>query len=356
MASSAVILSTAAYLPPQKLTIEDFVRMGAQRTLVEKWGVFEHRVAEGETATDMEAKAGLLALERAGLKPEEVDLIIGTTTLAEKINPPNVMLTQYKIGASNAGVFQVDLSCGGAIPAMMVADSFIKSGMYSKILLVASCCVQRVMDPTDQASFAVMGDGASAVVIGTADENTGFLSANLQSGGGFWHYSGVETRSPKYPERTNDPSQKLYFYIDFEESKGCNAFNRYVVQSVPACASRLLEEQGLAIGDIDWVISHQNINPIFGSWFRQLRVPVYKTILTNAKYGNIGAANIWVNLDEGARLQKFKNGDLILMMGQGSGFAVGSMLMRWSSRANCGWFSSNRRQDSANADSIPVPL
>ncbi len=161
---SAGISSTASYLPPHKVTVEDFVRQGIDREQIQKWGVLERRIAGSETATDLEAKVALLALERAGISAEDVELIIGSTTLPEKINPPNVNLTQFKIGAKNAGAFEINMSCAGSIPAMMTAASLISCGMYEKILLVASCEPARKIDHSDQLTSVIMGAGAAAVV------------------------------------------------------------------------------------------------------------------------------------------------------------------------------------------------
>ena len=326
----AGIISTAVYVPPQKFTADELVRMGADRNVLDKWGIQEIHIADKETATDLEAIAGLAAIEKVGLHPKDIELIIGTTTLAERLNPPNVMLTQHKMGATNAGVFQIDMSCGGSLPAMTTADALIKTGQYKNVLLVGSCVGRRVIDYTDPAVFAVIGDGASAALITEVDSNCGFISSCLQADGSHWYHTGIEVRQPRNPQLADDPSEQLYFYIDFNESNACSSANRYILESVPKCVNTLLEKEGVNKQDIDWVIPHQNIKPIFGAWMKKLRIPEEKVIYTNYKYGNIGAANIWANLEEGLVKQKIKKGDLILFVVQGSGFAVGSMLMRWS--------------------------
>jgi 3-oxoacyl-[acyl-carrier-protein] synthase-3 len=318
------------YVPPKKLTTDDLVRMGANRNVLDKWGIQEIHVAEKQTATDLEAIAGLAAIEKAGLQPKDIDLILGTTTLAERLNPPNVMLTQHKIGATNAGAFQIDMSCGGSLPAMITADALVKTGQYKNILLVGSCVGRRVIDYTDPAVYAVIGDGASAAVITEVGSESGFTGSYLQSDGSHWYHTGIEVRPPRNPELAKDPSEQMYFYIDFNETNACSAANRYILESVPKCVNALLDREGISKQDIDWVIPHQNIKPIFGAWIKKLRIQEEKVIYTNYKYGNIGAANIWANLDEGLNNGKIKKDDLILFIVQGSGFAVGSMLMRWS--------------------------
>ena len=159
------ILSTAVYFPDKILTKADLVRMGADPAQLDKWGIQERRVAVDETATDMEAKAGLLAIKRAGLGTEDIDLVIGVKFGAEKPMPPNILRSHYKMGLHRAAAFEVDLACAGSIPAMMMADVFVRAGQYKKVLLVGSCWLDKTADPTDAAVFAVVGDGASAVVV-----------------------------------------------------------------------------------------------------------------------------------------------------------------------------------------------
>ena len=323
---AAGIVSTASYLPPHKVTVDDFVRQGIDRVRIEQWGVLERRAAGSETATDLEAKAALLALERVGIEAENVELIIGSTTLPEKINPPNVNLTQFKIGAKNAGVFEINMSCAGSIPAMMTAASLISSGMYEAILLVASCEGERMRDHTDPLTAVIMGAGAAAVVMGRVPHGYGMINADLQSDGRFWSNVGIEVREPKHPELASCPNARELFYIDDD-----TAFTRYALTSVPATGKRLLRKEGITIDEVDWVAPHQNFKAVCGAWFKSLDIPREKILLTYHKYGNVGAANMWTNLDEGVRTGKVKDGDVVLFLGQGSGFSVGSVLLRWSS-------------------------
>src|SRR4051812_7854732 len=116
------IVGTGASLPEKKVGPADFIALGADPAVLAEWDVGEHFIGTTETATDLESRACLQAIERAGWKPEDVDLIIGSTLLPEKVNPTNVSLTQHKIGAKNAACFEVDMACIGAVPALMIAD------------------------------------------------------------------------------------------------------------------------------------------------------------------------------------------------------------------------------------------
>src|SRR5882757_2041737 len=131
------ILGTGAALPETRVGPADFLARGMRPELVQEWDVGEHRVASTETATDLEALAARQAIERAGCRPADLDLIIGCTLLPEKVNPTNAALTQYKIGATNAAVFEIDMACIGPVAALVVADALFRTGQYQRILVMA---------------------------------------------------------------------------------------------------------------------------------------------------------------------------------------------------------------------------
>lgn len=321
------IISTGVYLPHTVRTFSDFVSQGAEPGLLKKWGVNEHRVAVGETATDMEAKAALDALKKAGMDPLEVDLIIGSCLGFEKANPPNIALTQYKIGAKNAAAFEVDLACAGAIPSMMIADLFVKSGKYRNILLVASCWLNEFIDYTNPAVYAVVGDGASAALVSEVGGESGFIDANIDTNGKYWSRIGIEKRKLFNPQFGADVQERLIFYMDMKIEDDYE-FISYAREAVPRNVNALLERTRTAIDDVDWVCPHQNTKTVSGKWIELMGIPDNKVIFTNHRYGNLGPANLWVNLDEGFNTDKIKKGDLILFISQGSGTSTASLLMR----------------------------
>ena len=319
------IIGTGSYLPEQKESVKDFLAKGASQDFIDHAGVFEHRViGDNETVTDMEAKAAEKALQVAGITSQDIDLIIGITALSEETNPQNVALTQKKIGATNAAAIHVDLSCAGAIPAMIIAANFIELGQYKNILLVASCNLTTVSGNTDPASYVVLGDGASAIVMTKADNNKqGILAFDLEAKGQYFSYCGIKSEPRKAP----------LFFIDekaLAETNDASGLQRYLVSSVPKSVNRALKKAELKASEVDLLVPHQN-NKILGQkWVDNLMKKGIKNAHTTyEKYGNMSAANIWVNLDEALKENKIKEGDIIAFAGQGSGFHVGSIIMRW---------------------------
>lgn len=328
------ILGTGSYLPEARETIEDFVKKGAAAELVEKWGVFEHRViGKYESVTDMEVNAANIAIERAGLIPDDVDLVISGTAIPRQVGVPNSNAVQHQVGARNAAAFDVLMACGSAIPELVVAAQFIALKQYRYILVTGSCHLSRITDPTDPASYVVLGDGAGAVVMGPADDDgCGIISFDLQTKGEFFEYCGAKIKKPKYHNKTTDyyesNAERLYFYIE-DVDNATSGVVKYLLSSVPATVKKALSKANLTVDDIDLFISHQNINPLVGNWVKMLGIPPEKTFLTHSKYGNMSAANIFVNLDEALQANRIKKGDIVVFAGQGAGFSVGSIVMKW---------------------------
>lgn len=328
------ILGTGSSLPAKKVGMEDFLANGADPATLAEWDVGEHFVGTTETATDLEARASLVAIERAGWRPEDIDLIIGSTLLPEKVNPTNASLTQHKIGAKNAAVFEVDMACIGPVPALMIADSLHKSGLYKRILVLASCQLQGAMDHSDPAVFAVCGDGAGAVVLGEVDEPSGVVGSHLTANGQYWDNVGIEVKGPKTNLPSLDCDVRQRFYIDHQRSGDVKQFFEWAMASVPNAVTALLEKLELKISDVDWVCPHQNVKTVSGAWIDRIGIPLERVVDTRKEYGNCGPANVLLNLNRGAERKLFKHGDRILLFGQGSGMSVGTLLLRWHGGAN----------------------
>lgn len=328
------IIGTGAALPARRVGPADFIAAGADPALLAEWDVGEHRVAESESATDLEARAALQCIERAGWSPEDVDLMIGCTLLPEKVNPSNIALTQHKIGARRAAAIGLDMACIGPVPALMMADSLFRTGQFSRIVVVASCQLQGAMDDTDPAVFAVCGDGAAAVALGPVEERAGVIATQLTARGEYWSNVGIEARGPRHPRAGGPCEIRPRFYIDHSRGGDVKEFFTWCMASVPDAVSALLRKVNLTIEEIDWVCPHQNVKTVSEVWIERIGVPRTRVIETRKEYGNVGPANVLLNLDRGATNGAFRHGDKILLFGQGSGMSVGALLLQWHGRGS----------------------
>jgi len=328
MINSISIIGTGSYVPEKKETVSDFLKKGASQELIDRWGVFEHRVmGDDETIIDMEAKASIKAINQAGISAEDIDLIISGTAVPQQIGIPNSNALQAKIKATNAAAFDIVLACASAIPSIISAAQFISSKQYRYILVTGSSHASHFSDPTDPASYIVLGDGAGALVMTNVESGGGILSFDMQTNGKYFDYCGFKFKKPKKTFDTSE-EEKLYFYIgDVDVSS--EVMKEYLVKSVPDTVNAALNKVDMSTDDIDFLITHQNINTLSGSWVDALKVPKDKVHLTYSKYGNMTSANIFVNLDEAVRAGKIKKNTVVVFAGQGAGFSVGSIVMRW---------------------------
>lgn len=330
----AGVIGTGSYLPERKETVEDFLRMGAPKEKIDKWGVLEHRVmGEDETVTDMEVQAAKKAVENAGIRLEEIDLIISGSTIPVQPGVANANLLQDRLGAENAAAFDVVQACSTPIPQIIIASQFIALKQYRYILITASSNASRVTDPTDPASFVVLGDGAGALVMGPTEEDRGIVSFDMQSQGKYYFNCGYKLKGPKNQkikekQYYDSSTEKLLFYIESVDDDR-SEFWDYTVNSVPKNVNRVLAKAGLGIPEIDFFIFHQNVHNLSAKWPELLDIPKEKTYFTYSRYGNMISCNILVNLDETLRKNKIEKGDLVVLAGQGAGFSVGSIVMKW---------------------------
>jgi 3-oxoacyl-[acyl-carrier-protein] synthase-3 len=218
----------------------------------------------------------------------------------------------------------------------MMADALFRTGQFTRILVVASSQLRAVMDDTDPAIFAVCGDGAAAVALGPVDERAGVMATHLTARGQYWGNVGIEPRGPRYPRAAGACDVRPRFYIDHTRGGDVKEFFTWCMASVPAAVDQLLRQVDLTVADVDWVCPHQNVKTVSEAWIDRIGVPRDRVIETRKEYGNVGPANVLLNLDRGATRGVFRHGDKILLFGQGSGMSVGALLLQWHGRANAG--------------------
>lgn len=328
MINAIEIIGTGSYLPKKRETVEDFLKKGVPQEVLDEWGILEHRVmGDDETIIDMETNAALLAIKSAGICPSEIDLIISGTSVHQITGVANSNALQYRLGAKNAAAFDITMACACAIPQMVTAAQFITSSQqYSTILLTGSSHITRFADPTDPSTFVVLGDGAGALIMQPSESGSGIISFDMKTEGKHYEYCGVKVKKPKELEHTSAEEKPYFFIGDISASEGVT---RYLLKSVPETVNTALKRADLTTEDIDHLIMHQNIDTLSGRWIEKLKVPKEKVHITNEKYGNMTSANIFVNLDEALKSGKIKKGEIVVFAGQGAGFSVGSIVMKW---------------------------
>ena len=325
------ILGSGSYLPAEILTNHDLVAlMGIETSdewIRERTGIgARHRAAPGEATSDMGAAAARKALEMAGCKAEELDLIIVGTVTPDMPFPACAAFVQAKIGATKAAAFDVSAACAGSLFAVAIADSYIRAGMARRVLVIGAELLTRIVDWTDRASCVLFGDAAGAFVLGPEErEDRGFLSTHL-------HTDGTQTGILCIPgggsARPFD-AQVLAARDMLVKMNGREVY-KIAVRSLEAASREALAVNHLTCADVTHVVAHQAKLRILEAVMKRLDIPLSKCHLNIEQVGNTSSASVPLTLDQASRGGKLKDGDLVLMMAIGGGMSWGSALLRWS--------------------------
>lgn len=326
--TSSLILGTGAYAPKRILTNRELEGMveTTDSWICERTGIKERRIAaEGEVTSDMAVIAARHALAMAGCAAEELDMILVATISADMPLPSCAVIVQAKLGASRAFAFDISAACAGSLFGLSIADQFIQSGKAKRVLVIGAELLSRLVDWTDRNTCVLFGDAAGAMVLGpTPDPERGLLSTHLHSDGTASGLLSIPGGGSQYPQSEEVLARKLHKIA----MNGRETY-KFAVRALPSAILEALEANGLAVDDIDHIVSHQANARIVESVLAKLGIPIEKCWLNLDRYGNTSSASLPISLDEANRAGRLKKGDLIAMMAIGAGMAWGSALMRW---------------------------
>jgi 3-oxoacyl-[acyl-carrier-protein] synthase-3 len=316
------ISGTGSYLPGAPVTNDDLVARGIETSdawIVERTGIRSRYLAAADvTASDLAHEACLRALEAAGRRPDEVDLIVLATSTPDYIFPSSAALLQNKLGIRNgAAAFDVQAVCSGFVYGLSIADKFIASGSHRCALVVGAEVFSRILDWNDRGTCVLFGDGAGAVVLEAADA-PGMLASALHADG---HYSDI----------LSVPGQVSGGQVigsPFLQMDGQAVF-KFAVKVLSDVAVEVLDAAGMTVAQLDWLIPHQANIRILQATARKIGVATEKVIVTVESHGNTSAASVPLALDEAVRAGRIKRGDSVLLEGVGGGFTWGAALLRF---------------------------
>ena len=321
------ILGTGSCLPEKRLTNHDLEKIveTSDEWIVQRTGIRERRILEeGEPVAGLAEKAARKALERAGIEPGELDLIIAATITPDSLTPSMSCTIQARIGAVNAAAFDLNAACTGFIYALHVAEQYIASGAASHILVVAVEGLSRVTDWQDRKTCVLFGDGAGAVVLGRVEEGTGIL-ANLIGAAGD---QGASLTLPAFhvseADREVRPSGKTQV-IWMDGSEVFSFASRTMADSV----RKVAEKAQVSVEELDWIFPHQANMRILQNAQKRLKVPMEHIYSNLEVTGNISSASIPVCLDEAVEKGLLKKGDMLALVAFGGGLTYGAAVIRW---------------------------
>ena len=315
------IIGTGSYLPAKVLTNFDLEKIveTSHDWVVSRSGIHErHFAADNELTSDLALQASLRAIEAAGIKAEEIDLVIVATTSPDQIFPSTACILQDKLGIRNCGAaFDMQAVCGGFIYALNTADLYIRGGQAKTVLVVGAEVLSRMLDWNDRTTCVLFGDGAGAVVLRASDA-PGIVASKLHADGS--HRGMLKADGNiRNGEVQGDPFIKM-------DGK---AVFKFAVKVLSEVVEEVLEENNLQGSDIAWLVPHQANIRIMEATAKKLGLSMDNVVVTVAHHGNTSAASIPLALDVAVRDGRIKAGQNILLEAVGGGFTWGAVLIKW---------------------------
>jgi len=311
------IVGTGSYLPPRVMDNDEFARRleTSDAWIRERTGIARRHIAdESQTSSDLALEASKQALAAAGIGAADVDLIIVATSTPDYIFPSTACLLQAKLGIKGCAAFDVQAVCTGFIYALATADSFIRSGVNQKALVVGSEVFSRILDWNDRGTCVLFGDGAGAVVLASS-EKPGIHASRL-------HADGSQVGMLSVPGNVCKGNIVGSPYL---QMNGQGVF-KYAVKVLDEVARETLAAADMTVSDVDWLIPHQANVRILDATARKLGLPPERLVVTVDHHGNTSAASVPLALDEFVRAGKIRAGHRVLMEGVGGGFTWGATL------------------------------
>jgi 3-oxoacyl-[acyl-carrier-protein] synthase-3 len=281
-------------------------------------GIRERRVAaEGELASDLALHASRRALEAAGMRSAELDLVIVATTTPDVVFPSTACILQSKLGTGQCPAFDVQAVCTGFVYALATADLFVRAGKCRSALVVGSEVYSHILDWSDRGTCVLFGDGAGAVVL-QAGAEPGILSSHL-------HADGTHHDILSVPGQVSGGRVRGRPFVSMDGQ----AVFKFAVKVLSDVAHEALMENGLQVSDIDWLIPHQANIRIIESTAKKLGLSRERLVVTVDRHANTSAASVPLALDEAVRDGRVRRGHHVLLEGVGGGFTWGAVLLRF---------------------------
>jgi 3-oxoacyl-[acyl-carrier-protein] synthase III len=328
----AVITGHGSYAPAGILTNKDLAKMVDTsdewintRTGIER----RHVCSEKESTAELATEAAKKALDVAGLRPENLDLIIVATITPEMVFPSTACFVQLALGASSAWVFDLAAACSGFVYGMSISQQFLESGRFRNALVIGAETLTKITNYKDRTSCILFGDGAGAVVLEAKPREkegpqSGIIYSTMYSDGSSWQALNCQAYGSRNPvSRPLDNPNNVYMEI-----KGREVYQqavRRIVETVTEC----LEKCNLTLDDVKMVVSHQMNARIIESAAKRLELPPEKYFININEYGNTSAASVPLAFDQAIREGKIQRGDIIILVAFGAGLTWGANVIRF---------------------------
>ena len=316
------ISGTGSVLPDKVLTNADLEQIvdTSDEWITERTGIKKRHIVDGETTCDIAEIASRRAIEAAGIKPQDIDLIVVATTTPDRIFPSTACLLQDRLDIHGCPAFDVQAVCTGFVYALGVADMFVTTGKAKHALVVGAETLSKIIDWTDRGTCVLFGDGAGAVVISASDE-PGILSTHLHADGQYKELLTV-------PAGISENYEQLKAGEAYMHMKGNEVF-KMAVNTLGRIVDETLAFNNMQKSDVDWLVPHQANIRIIVATARKLNMSMDHVVVTVGETGNTSAASIPLALDTAVRDGRIERGQTLMLEAFGGGFTWGSALLKY---------------------------
>ncbi|NOY52184.1 MAG: ketoacyl-ACP synthase III [Deltaproteobacteria bacterium] len=321
------IIGTGRYLPDRVLTNADLEK---RVDTTDEWirtrtGIRERRIAATEeTTSDMAAHAARSVVEKTGIAPSSIDLIILATATPDMSFPSSACIVQHRLGISGVAAFDISAACSGFIYGLGIADQFIRAGSVKRALVIGAEKFSKILDWRDRTTCVLFGDGAGAVLLQGEEGESGILSTHLHADGTYADMLMVAKKGSRNPIT----EELIQTEAEYLMMRGSELF-KVAVKTLEEAVLEAVEANGLTCGDVDLLVPHQANIRIISATAKRLGLPMEKVVVNLDRYGNTSAASIPIALDEAVAAGRMHEGDHILFEAFGGGLTWASAMVRW---------------------------
>ena len=325
----ATITSTAHYVPQKILTNVDIEKLveTSDEWIQDRTGIKQrHVVSEKEASSDLSTHVANKLLEKRGINPEKIDVIIVGTVTPDHPTPSTAAIVQNNIKATNAWAFDLGAACSGFLYGLETGSKFIESGKYKTVMVIGVDTMTSILDFKDRETCIIFGDGAGGVILEASKSDSGIISSILKTDGSGASSLNVYAGGSRKPASQETITNREHFI----RQDGKKVF-KFAVKRMADVSKEVLTINGLSGNDIKIFIPHQANKRIIDATGERCGIPKDKILINIDKYGNTTAGTIPIALNEAVENNLINNGDYILLSAFGSGFTWGSILIKWDS-------------------------
>lgn len=322
---TAAITAVQGYLPEKVMTNFDLEKIidTSDEWITSRTGIKERRVLEGEPTSEIGVRAVNKLLEKKGIDPKEIDLVICGTVTPDYPFPSTANVISDKVGMTNAWSYDINAACSGFIYALATGAQFIETGKYKKVIVIGADKMTSILNYEDRATCVIFGDGGGAVLLEPNEEGLGVIDSVLKSDGSGRKFlvqpGGGSVNPPSY--ETID--QRLHYV----HQEGKQVF-KFAVTNMADVSAEIMERNNLTSEDVDWLVPHQANLRIIDATANRMGLPNEKVMVNIQKYGNTTAGTLPLCLWDWEK--QLKKGDNLVLSAFGGGFTWGAIFLKWA--------------------------